>query len=101
MATAQDDCEFLSTESPHHSLTLQPFPLPHSTHSIICDVSHGHGTPCPVVPPSFRRLVFNALHRLSHPGIKPTQKLISSRGPRCTLILKDGLVRVSLANGPK
>ena len=79
MATAQDDCEFLSTESPHHSLTLQPFPLPHSTHSIICDVSHGHGTPRPVVPPSFRRLVFNALHRLSHPGIKPTHKLISSR----------------------
>ena len=77
MAAAQDNCRFLSDESPHHSLTLHPIPLPNSTNSIICDVSHG--IPRPVVPPSFRKVVFNALHSLSHPGIKATQKLISQR----------------------
>uniref|UniRef100_A0A1X7TYD1 Integrase catalytic domain-containing protein n=1 Tax=Amphimedon queenslandica TaxID=400682 RepID=A0A1X7TYD1_AMPQE len=65
MAVAQDNCNFLLEELPHHSLFLHPFPLPHSTHSIFCDVSHG--TPRPVVPPTFRRAVFDALHGLSHP----------------------------------
>ena len=37
MAAAQDNCRFLSDESPHHSLTLHPIPLPNSTNSIICD----------------------------------------------------------------
>uniref|UniRef100_A0A1X7SFI7 Integrase catalytic domain-containing protein n=1 Tax=Amphimedon queenslandica TaxID=400682 RepID=A0A1X7SFI7_AMPQE len=64
MAVAQDNCNFLLEESPHPSLSLHPFPLPHSTHSIFCDVSHG--TPHPV-PPTFRRAVFDALHGLSHP----------------------------------
>ena len=75
MAAAQDDCRFPSDESPHHSLTLHPIPLPNSTNSIICDVSHL--IPRPVVPPSFRKVVFDALHSLSHPGIRATQKLIS------------------------
>ena len=70
LAMAQDNCDFLLEESPHHSLNLHPFPLPHSTHSITCDVSHG--TPCPVVPPSFRRAIFDAFHGLSHPGIRAT-----------------------------
>uniref|UniRef100_A0A1X7UEF2 Integrase catalytic domain-containing protein n=1 Tax=Amphimedon queenslandica TaxID=400682 RepID=A0A1X7UEF2_AMPQE len=36
-------------------------------------------TPCPVVPPSFRRSVFDTLHSLSHPGIRATQQFISAR----------------------
>ena len=31
----------------------------------------------PCCPPSFRKVVFDALHSLSHPGIRATQKLIS------------------------
>ena len=77
IALAQDNCEFLSVESPHHSLTLHSFSLPHSTNYIICDVSHG--TPRPVVPPAFRKVVFDSLHGLSHPGIRATQKLVSAR----------------------
>ena len=33
----------------------------------------------PVVPPTFRQLVFRSLHSLSHPGIRASQKLIASR----------------------
>ena len=43
----------------------------------MCDVSAGR--PRPVVPPTFRRMVFNSFHSLSHPGIRATQKLISTR----------------------
>ena len=76
MAAAQDDCRFLSHESPHHFLTLHPIPLPNSINSIICDISHGIPRP---VPPSFRKVVFDSLHSPSHPGIRATQKLVSQR----------------------
>ncbi|GBN17658.1 hypothetical protein AVEN_199278-1 [Araneus ventricosus] len=33
----------------------------------------------PYVTKSFRRLFFNSVHNLSHPGIKATQKLVSAR----------------------
>jgi len=44
---------------------------------LLCDVSTGQ--PRPLVPPSFRRRVFNALHSLSHPGARATRRLISTR----------------------
>ena len=77
LASLQDDCKFLSQEHPIHSLTLQTLSLPGSNHTIICDISTG--VPRPVVPPSLRTSVFSVLHSLSHPGIRATQKLISSR----------------------
>ena len=42
-----------------------------------CDVSTGQ--PRPLVPVSWRRPVFEALHGLSHPGRKPSVKLVSQR----------------------
>ena len=42
--------------------------------SLLCDVSTG--SPRPVVPPSFRKQVFDVIHKLSHPGIKGTRRLI-------------------------
>ena len=59
------------------SLKLEPFPLPDSDQSIICDVSTG--TPRPFVPLSFCCRVFNTLHSLLHPGIRATQCLVTSR----------------------
>ena len=44
---------------------------------IICDMSTG--IPRPIVPSSYRRQVFDSLHSLSHPGIRATQRLITSR----------------------
>ena len=44
---------------------------------VLCDTSTG--TFRPVVPVSFRRQIFNALHGLSHPGPRPSQRLISAR----------------------
>ena len=44
---------------------------------IICDMSSS--CPRPYIPESFRRSVFDSLHGLSHPGIRATQKLLTSR----------------------
>ena len=77
MAEAQatdPEIEGLRTNS---SLRLQPIPLASTDGTIICDVSKGH--PRPVVPASFRRKVFDTLHRLSHPGIRATVKLLTDR----------------------
>lgn len=53
------------------------FPLPNPAITIICDTSKTH--PRPVVPPSFRRIVFDAIHSLAHPGPKASVKLIAGR----------------------
>ena len=44
---------------------------------LLCDVSTG--TPRPYVPYKFRKTIFDSLHSLSHPGIRATQKLITTR----------------------
>jgi cleavage and polyadenylation specificity factor subunit 1 len=45
--------------------------------TLLCDMSNGH--PRPVVPQSHRRLIFDAVHELSHPGIRATRKLLAER----------------------
>ena len=45
--------------------------------TLLCDVSTG--TPRPLVPGSWRRRVFEAVHNLSHPGIKTTRKLVTAK----------------------
>ena len=44
---------------------------------IWCDMTTG--SPRPFIPSQHRRAVFDALHSLSHPGIRASQKLITSR----------------------
>ena len=62
---------------PFPSLQLSAVPLPGTTTTLICDISTG--TSRPFIPASFRRQVYNSLHSLSHPGIRATQQLITSR----------------------
>ena len=65
-------------ESPsQHSLVLRKVPLTFSTSTIICDVATGISRP--FVPSSLRLRVFSALHSLSHPGIRASQRLLTSR----------------------
>ncbi len=59
------------------SLQLRDAPLPASPGSILCDWSTG--TPRPVVPQSYRKVVFEHFHAFSHPGIRAGRKLISAR----------------------
>ena len=77
MARAQQDDPQLQNSSPDLSLQLRPVPVPTADVTLLCDVSTG--TPRPYVLPTFRHSVFDALHSLSHPGIRATQRLITSR----------------------
>ena len=67
----------LVKSSTQHSLVLQQIPLTFSSDTIICDVATG--TPRPFVPSPLRQSVFRALHTLSHPGIRASQRLLTSR----------------------
>ena len=51
--------------------------VPHCCATLLCDISTG--IPCPFVPRSFRRLIFDALHLLPHPGIRATQRLVTQQ----------------------
>jgi cleavage and polyadenylation specificity factor subunit 1 len=44
---------------------------------VLCDVSTG--TPRPVIPREWTRPVFEAIHCLSHSGVRPTQRAIAGR----------------------
>ncbi|GFN84857.1 Pol polyprotein [Plakobranchus ocellatus] len=45
---------------------------------LLCDISPGRARP--IVPPDFRRSVFEAVHNLSHSGVKATVKLSEKFG---------------------
>uniref|UniRef100_A0A5S6Q1K7 RNA-directed DNA polymerase n=1 Tax=Trichuris muris TaxID=70415 RepID=A0A5S6Q1K7_TRIMR len=69
------DCELAQLRA-KSALQLRDIRLPHFQVTLTCDVSQTH--PRPYLPFSFRRQVFNALHSLSHPSIRATQKLITN-----------------------
>ena len=73
--TADQETQALRTATT--SLKLVDITPPGSRHSILCDMSLGF--PRPVVPISLRRRVFDILHSLSHPGSRPTKRLIAAR----------------------
>ena len=77
MAQAQLNDDIQSPSSVSSSLQLRAVPLPTADVTLLCDMSTG--TPRPLVPQPFRRTVFDALHSLSHPGVRATQRLITSR----------------------
>ena len=64
--------------NPHtSSLRITPFALYTGDWLLYCDTSTD--TPRPFVPVHLRKLVFNALHSLSHPGLRATRHLVSAR----------------------
>lgn len=80
MAEAQEnDPEILNLISKKipSSLNLKKIYIPEFGINLICDESHSKIRP--YVPLSLRKLVFDSLHKLSHPGVRATVKLVSSR----------------------
>lgn len=78
MAEAQrEDPDLLAERQKESSLQLNDIPLPLGSSTITCDVSTGNARP--FVPLSFRKAVFDALHNPHHPGIRNTQRLVTTR----------------------
>lgn len=59
------------------ALRLQLVDMPGENMQLYCDLLHGRARP--FVPVAFRRLVFEALHNLCHPGARSTFKLVAQR----------------------
>ena len=100
-AAQQEDSNIQQFRTNGSSLTLQPMPVPTSDVTILCDVSTG--TARPYVPFKFRRVIFDSLHSLSHPGIRATQRLITQRyvWPNINSMLEDGHTHVYSVNVAK
>ena len=78
MALAQDsDDDIIHLRNdPATALRLENMRF-NSTTSLLCDTSTG--VQRPVVPALFRCRVFDAVHGLSHPGIRTTRRLLTSK----------------------
>ena len=75
-AQAADPELRLLKDSPKSSLKFADIPMEESNTTLSCDVSTGK--PRPYVPKTFRYPLFEALHSLSHPGVRATQHLVTS-----------------------
>ena len=79
LATAQQNDDELQQllSSTTTSLKLQAVNIPATDIQLYCDVSNGHTRP--YITPGFRKMVFNTIHNLSHPGARSTAKIVSKR----------------------
>ena len=78
LAKAQPDNTELQTMQTHNnSLSFAKVAMPMCSDQLLCETSTGK--PRPYVPETFRRTVFNSLHNISHPGIRASRQLITSR----------------------
>ena len=78
MSLAQrDDPDVQAYRTAITSLRLDDVPFANGTFTLLCDVSTG--SPRPVVPETWRRLVFDTVHSLSHPGARTTKRLVSRK----------------------
>lgn len=78
LATAQkEDQELQNLLKNDNVLDLKMTDIPGTNISLYCDSTTSK--PRPFVPVSHRRQIFDTLHRLSHPGIKESARLVASR----------------------
>ena len=78
MALAQvEDPEIPSYRTAVTGLVLEDVPFGPTGTTLLCDVSTGQVRP--IVPSSWRRRVFEAVHSLSHPSIRATRTLVANK----------------------
>ena len=78
MAAAQRTDEGItSVRTATTSLVICDVPLGNNGELICCDISTGR--PRPLVPDTWQRTVFEAVHGLSHPSIRTTKKMVAAK----------------------
>ena len=76
-AQAQNDELKAYREKTDSSLQLRDLPILASALKVTCDLSTG--IPRPFVRGVYRRRMYDVIHGFSHPGVKPTIKLLIER----------------------
>nr|XP_057908117.1 uncharacterized protein LOC131104680 [Doryrhamphus excisus] len=71
------DPDIRSLVSGSTALQLEDVVVQDGGPTLLCDVSTGR--PRPVVPVGWRRRIFDAMHSLSHPGVRASVKLVSAK----------------------
>lgn len=61
----------------NYSISIKAIPILNSKKQLFCHINNNIARP--FVPVQSRKLIFNALHNLSHPGIRATNKLITQK----------------------
>lgn len=61
----------------NYSISIQAIPILNSKKQLFCQINNNIARP--FVPVQSRKLIFNALHNLSHPGIRATNKLVTQK----------------------
>ena len=91
-------CSSMQEMKSNPSLSVIVHPL--RSGEILCDISTG--SLCPLVPLQLHRKLFDQLHSVSHPGVRASRRLISSRfGQECLEMLVCGQSPVSHAKNLK
>lgn len=69
--------EPLDTDKINSNLTFQSCVIPSTNNYVYCEISTGNVRP--YLPSKFRKLAFNIIHNISHPGIRTTRQMITKR----------------------
>lgn len=77
LAEAQSHDEYVTTCNISGNIQLKCISLPGCDKNVYCELSTCNVRP--YVPESFRKDIFNQVHRLSHPGIRTTRKMVSEK----------------------
>ena len=77
IATAQNDDTELASVISDTSLNMKKVKLPGTDIELYADVKDNNARP--YIPKSFRYQAFSHLHNMSHPGIRASQRLVTSR----------------------
>ena len=79
MAILQDnDSDIQAYHTAITRLRLQDITVPGSNRTLLCDASM-HSSRLIIPKLLLRCLIFESVHNLAHPGVKPTQKLVMQR----------------------
>lgn len=77
LANAQERDSAIPALMKKDNIRLEKLPLATASKSIFCECSTPHKRP--YLPEEFRYAAYNAVHGLSHPGVRATRKLIQTR----------------------
>ena len=76
-AAQRADASITSVPTATTGLAIRDISLENYGNSISCDISTGR--PRPLVPDTWQRTVFDAVHYLSHPSIRATKQLVAAK----------------------
>lgn len=77
LAEAQACDDYVTNNNVSGNIQLKRISLPDCDNNVYCDISTDNVRP--YIPISFRKLIFDSIHGLSHPGIRTTRKMICQK----------------------